>query len=211
MEFHSTNLQDNLQGYLNILSLPQANETDIIVFPEMTLAGNVYTYVPHESQRIAPCDYENSNEYEEHLIKLSCKAREIGKYVVINVPEKENCTVSEKDPRPCAANGLNIYNTNVVFDRQGMVISRYRKVHLYGEAKNVTYNAEYGIFDTDFGVRFGHFICFDILFYTPAQEMVEKHGITDFIMTSMWFSQLPFMTGMYVICNARIILNKREH
>ena len=187
-------LQDNLQAYLNILNSTDAKDLDIIVFPESTLNNNdEATFVPNpEKQQITPCD-DNSGEYHTFLQQISCAARRLGIYVVINLTEKEWCSTIPEDTRKCATTGLNIFNTNVVFNRNGVVISRYRKVHLYGENKNTTFVPEQGWFDTDFGVRFGHFICFDILFYSPAQVLVES--IKDFIFTSMWFSQLPFLTG----------------
>lgn len=49
-------------------------------------------------------------------------------YIVINLTEKSNCTEESQkalnDSRPCASNGLNRYNANVVFDRSGVVVSR---------------------------------------------------------------------------------------
>ncbi|XP_013100729.2 vanin-like protein 1 [Stomoxys calcitrans] len=193
-------VKDNLEGYLEILALKEAEPLDIVVFPESTLNDNDHaTFVPNPSKAMmAPCDADEGEQYHYVLQQLSCAARKYAKYLVINLTEKELCSEAAEDPRPCASNGLNVYNTNVVFDRQGAVISRYRKIHPYGENKNTTYLPELGWFDTDFGVRFGHFICFDILFYTPGQEMVDKQGIKDFIFPTMWFSQLPFLTAVQV-------------
>lgn len=195
----STRVQDALTDYLGILSMESVKNLDIIVFPESTLNNiDVPTFVPNPNTRLTSLCSETDNVsslYEDFLIQLSCAAQKLGVYVVINLTEKELCSAVPEDNRPCSAAGYNIFNTNVVFDRQGVIVSRYRKVHLYGEQKNTTFTPEFGWFDTDFGVRFGHFICFDILFYTPAQQMVEKYGIKDFIFPSMWFSQLPFLTG----------------
>ncbi|TDG38550.1 hypothetical protein AWZ03_015028, partial [Drosophila navojoa] len=116
----------------------------------------------------------------------------------ININEKQLCSDTPEDTRPCAPNGHNIFNTNVVFDRHGTVVSRYRKVHLYGEPRNSTFVPESVSFDTDFNVTFGHFICFDILFYAPAHEMRLTQGIRDFVFPTMWFSQLPFLTAVQV-------------
>lgn len=179
----------------------EAKIADIIVFPESTLNGlnEPLTYVPRATDKISPCDLPSN--YEPFLVEISCRARESKKYVVINLTEKEDCTkksqADKKDPRPCASNGLSIFNTNVVFDRTGAVISTYRKVHLFGEdGTNTTYVPDYSTFTTDFNVTFGHFICFDILFQTPAQDLADR-GITDFIYPTMWFSELPFLTGKF--------------
>ncbi|XP_016986846.2 vanin-like protein 1 [Drosophila rhopaloa] len=189
---------DSLEGYVEIIHSENASATDIIVFPESTLnsVGST-TFVPNPDDQINPCLSDpNATYYEEFLVTLSCAARNASKYIVINLTEKQKCTDVPEDTRPCASNGLNVFNTNVVFDRQGVVVSRYRKVHLYGEAKNNTYLPELITFETDFGVTFGHFICFDILFYQPAHQLVVEQGITDFVYPAMWFSQLPFLTAV---------------
>ncbi|XP_037724963.1 vanin-like protein 1 [Drosophila subpulchrella] len=189
---------DALEGYVEIINSENASATDIIVFPESTLnsAGST-TFVPNPEDQINPCLSDpNFTVYEEFLVTLSCAARNASKYIVINLTEKQKCEDVPEDTRPCASNGLNVFNTNVVFDREGVVVSRYRKVHLYGEAKNNTYLPELSTFETDFGVTFGHFICFDILFYTPAHQLIEEQGITDFVYPAMWFSQLPFLTAV---------------
>lgn len=193
---------NNSQAYQDFIVSPEAAPADIIVFPESTLNGvNLpLTYVPTVEEKISPCD--KPEKYAKFLVDISCKAKEAKKYVVINLTSKEDCTkesqAAVKDPRPCARSGLSIYNTNVVFDRTGTVISKYRKFHLFGEAgKNITYTPDHSSFTTDFNVTFGHFVCFDILFQSPAQDLVES-GITDFIYPTMWFSELPFLTGEFI-------------
>ncbi|XP_052856646.1 vanin-like protein 1 [Drosophila gunungcola] len=189
---------DALEGYVEIINSENASATDIIVFPESTLnsVGST-TFVPNPDDLINPCLSDpNAELYEEFLVTLSCAARNASKYIVINLTEKQKCEDVPEDTRPCASNGLNVFNTNVVFDRQGVLVSRYRKIHLYGEAKNITFRPELSTFETDFGVTFGHFICFDILFYQPAHQLIVEQGITDFVYPVMWFSQLPFLTAV---------------
>ncbi|KAH8265169.1 hypothetical protein KR044_011590, partial [Drosophila immigrans] len=189
--------RDNLAGYLEIIYSANASATDIIIFPEATLDNfNVFGFVPDGGQKVNPClDDPEAKYYAEYLVAISCAARNASKYLVVNVPEHELCSVHPEDPRPCAPDGFNTYNTNVAFDRSGTVISRYRKIHLYGEPRNTTLLPEIVSFETDFGVTFGHMICFDIIFYTPAQTLIVEQGVRDFIFPTFWFSQLPFLTG----------------
>lgn len=72
---------------------------------------------------------------------------------------------------------------------------RYRKVNLYGES-NISTTAQPDVvtFTTDFGVEFGHFICFDLLFETPANVLVRR-GVQNFAFPTMWFAELPFLSG----------------
>lgn len=52
-------------------------------------------------------------------------------------------------------------------------------------------------FDTDFGVTFGHIICFDILHEEPAASLL-KNNVTNFVFPSMWISELPFLTAIQI-------------
>lgn len=95
-------------------------------------------------------------------------------------------------------NGFKLFNTNLVFDRNGCIISRYRKFNLFLEPfMNVTSDPDISTFETDFGVTFGHFICFDILFKSPAIDLVNM-GIRHILYPSMWFSETPFLSSVQI-------------
>lgn len=73
---------------------------------------------------------------------------------------------------------------------------RYRKFNLFGEAgKNTTLLPDVSTFTTDFGVTFGHFICFDLAFDRPALDLIEM-GVKNIIFPTMWFSEGPFLTAV---------------
>ncbi|XP_055619362.1 vanin-like protein 1 isoform X2 [Toxorhynchites rutilus septentrionalis] len=166
---------------------------DILVFPELTLNTlSDPVYVPDPQDSIVPCRTDSP----EMLSRLSCLAADAGKYIVINLSEIFDCELSpSEDPRPCGPHGFHRYNTNVVFDRNGAVIARYRKFNLFGEAgTNTTHLPEIVTFETDFGVTFGVLTCFDLLFAQPALELV-KRDVKDFVLPSMWISEPPFLTA----------------
>ncbi|KAM7347153.1 vanin-like protein 1 [Cochliomyia hominivorax] len=187
-------VKDNLQRMKAIIESEQSKDLDILVFPEFVLNNiDVMTYVPDPKDKISPCEIPN---YDWFLTELSCAIRSSKLYVVINVVEKFQCTRNEEH---CGEEGLKKYNTNVVFDREGRVISRYRKTHLYRYewySENVLTKPELATFTTDFGVTFGHFICFDMLFYEPAQVLIRELNITDIVYPTYWFSELPFLTAV---------------
>lgn len=77
-------------------------------------------------------------------------------------------------------------------------IFSYRKVNLYDEeGARSPFTDDQVTFDTDFGEKFGIFTCFDILFRSPALDLVRKN-VKNFIFPSMWFSELPFLTANQV-------------
>lgn len=174
-------VRNALSAYVNFIAAE--DDLDIIVFPESTLNNFNYPFrVPNPSLKVVVC---GNLAYDEVMQKIACAARQNRRYVVINVTERSTETGETKH-----------HNTNVVFDRNGAVVSRYRKWNLYGEANmDLTPSPEISYFTTDFNVTFGHFICFDIMFSTPALSLLEL-GITDIIFPTMWFGQLPFLTGI---------------
>jgi len=130
--------------------------------------------------------------HPQTLRKISCAARDNEIYVVINIAEKAPCT-----DEPCPRDKVFYYNSNVVFDRTGKIIARYRKTNLFEENQfNVTAVPEIVTFDTDFGVKFGTFICFDILFREPAIQLTRDHLVTDIVFPTAWFSEAPFLTAV---------------
>jgi predicted amidohydrolase len=181
-----------------IQNLPEF--VDIVVFPESTLNNlDTAVFIPEVEDKEIPCDSKNYSN-GEILKQLSCAAKNIKKYIVINLTEKAKCPDKQMlvndDDRKCASSGLSFYNANIVFDRAGTMISRYRKFNLFENVNKPKY-PEAVTFTTDFGVTFGHFICFDLMFKEPALKLVREMNVTDIIFPTMWFSELPFLTGKY--------------
>lgn len=196
-------LESNLAKYLEIMGSAPA-ELDIIVFPEMTLNGmETAVETPEPDQKISPCD--NADFAADDLLKkLSCSAQTYKRYLVVNIVTKMQCPDADMtaagDTRNCSdrSDGMSYYNTNLVFDRKGSVISRYHKFNLFGETVDKPLQPAMVTFETDFGVKFGHFVCFDLMFREPALELIRKAKITDIVFTSMWFSEMPFLTAAQV-------------
>lgn len=195
-------LNSNVPMYVKYIEDAQKQNADIIVFPEDGLTtyhlpersklDSWTTVIPAPTNKYTPCS-ENMTGVSEALKNISCAAKKNKIYVVVNLPEKLPCT-GDGD---CPKDNIFYYNTNVVFDRNGTIIARYRKVNLFVEPQfNVTKEPEIVTFDTDFGVKFGTFICFDILFATPALNLTRNLGVTDIVFTTAWFSEVPFLTAV---------------
>ncbi|KAL5279087.1 BTD.2 family protein [Megaselia abdita] len=177
------------QEFERFIKHPNASQVDIMVFPEYILQELAFTFVPSAEEKVIPCE---QLDYDYLLTELSCYARTYQKYLVVNVNEKAVCKEGPK-----CKNGLTEFITNVVFDRKGMVISRYRKTHYFFSEyeKGVLPKPEISTFTTDFGVTFGHLICYDLLFYSPGQALVDQ-GITDIIYPNYWFQEFPFLSSL---------------
>lgn len=188
---------NNLNEYRRIISHADVSQADIIVFPESTLNSiDTAVYLPEPENLVVPC---GNSSFHDIVFKISCAALTEGKYIVINVNEKSDCPDKQQlemnDPRPCDAKKVNVYNTNVVFDRKGAVIAKYRKFNLFGEKGILKpYKHDVVTFTTDFNVTFGMFVCFDLMFEHPPLDLVRS-GVKDFIFSANWFSEIPFLSG----------------
>jgi len=130
---------ENYIDFTNNICLKAAeNKTDILLFTEF---ANVYSsYSENFAEEISP----DSLTYK----LISGNAKKYKMYICTCILEK------------C---GNDLYNTAIIFDRNGEIIGKYSKVHLYFP-EELLYGTvpgdEHPVFDLDFG-RVGIVICYD--------------------------------------------------
>lgn len=97
------------------------DEPDIIVFPEYALGGIGPQNVPDPLDKTVLCQNET---YADPLNAISCAAKESSTYVVLNVLTTQSCS-KEKNNNETeeSTTALCKYNSNVVFNRDGALIS----------------------------------------------------------------------------------------
>jgi len=78
---------------------------------------------------------------------------------------------------------------------------RYEKGNLYFEDQFDKPNPiQLSTFATDFGVIFGVFTCFDIIFQDPPIRLLENGlNIRNFVFPTAWVDEFPYMTGSYTL------------
>ncbi|KAF5280270.1 hypothetical protein FQR65_LT03078 [Abscondita terminalis] len=192
-------LYNNVASYLSFIDQAGKQNSDIIVFPEDGLTGwfDVITYpsivevvstpIPDPHLNILPCT-DTNKKYSKAFIDFSCSALKNKIYVVVNLVEQ------------LYDNNQNTYvyfNTDVVFNKNGRVVAKYRKINLLNENLFLRGNKT-SFFTTDFGVTFALFTCFDIVFNDPALKVLTNLGVTDILYPVAWFSHLPFLQGMSI-------------
>ena len=205
----SANVTHNLLAYNNLTAQAKLKGVQIIVFPEDSLTGfrysdrdAIYPYleelppIPKPSTTIIPCKdpkYADSPIFQE----LSCIALRHKVVLVANMGEKQPCTSS--DPH-CPPNGRYQFDTDVVFEIDGSFVTKYHQFNFKADLTEIfdePLAPEHITFTTSFGVTFGIFTCYDILFKDPPLVMVEK-GVQNFIFTTAWGSQLPYFVPLAI-------------
>ena len=123
---------------------------------------------------------------------LACLAKSHGIVLVANLLERENCATTTntkashfaEDASPCRG-GRRQFNTAIAFDESGSLVAKYHKRHLYGhEKKSLDRGRDRqpnSSFMSSFGVRFGMFVCYDILF-----EQVLPFDVHDYVYPTEW-------------------------
>lgn len=191
----------NLLVYKRVTSIAAKNGADVIVFPEYGL----YPFVTREKFRIVaqyvpdprrihwnPCTDPSRDKNISIVKDLSCMAKQYNIYLAANLVTVLNCN---KTKSVCPPDGIFLYNTNVIFDRKGKLVARYRKYHLYQETGiDAPQLPDFVTFNTDFGTV-GTFICYD-LEWMQSVELVEKYKIDTIIYTAWWGGELPALTSI---------------
>lgn len=201
-------MMTNLAVYEEQAMKAKTRGAQIIVFPEDGLYGFDYKredikpfleIIPKASSLADhpwnPCLDPSRFNNTEVLNTLSCIARNNSIAVVANMGDLQPCS-KPRDPN-CPGDNHYQYNTDVVFDLDGTFLAKYHKQHLFHEDQfNTPSECEYVTFTTGFQVRFGVFTCFDMLFKSPAVDLVEKYGVRNIVFPTAWFSGFPILISV---------------
>ncbi|XP_046335701.2 pantetheinase-like [Haliotis rufescens] len=196
-------MMKNIQVYKTQAAAASREGADIIVFPEDGIYGMIFnrnTIKPFLEEipdpRITewnPCLTSGSDTDTTIQRELSCMARENAMYVIANMGDRKPCHHSN-DPK-CPDDDQYQYNTDVAFNPEGVLVARYHKRHLFQEDQFDTPPLELATFETPFG-KFGLFTCFDILFYNPGVELIQKEGIRNMVFPTAWMDRLPYLAAI---------------
>lgn len=154
------NKEENLKKAELMIKESVFKNSDFIVLPEMFNC-------PYSNDKfIEYCEEEKTSET---LLKISELASDNNVYILAgSVPEKEN----DK-----------LFNTSYLFNRNGRIIAKHRKMHLFDidvkgkitfmESDVLTAGNEITLADTEFG-KIGIGICYDVRFPELARLMVNR-------------------------------------
>jgi pantetheine hydrolase len=180
----------NLDMYARGVELAAKNGAQIIAFPEFGLVpvadndraklGEVAEKIPEADGLTVPCSNADFND-RRILQRSSCMAKDNNIVVMVSMIDWVDC--SAQDDSNCPSDNHYQFTTDVVFDEAGRMAAKYHKSHEWPGLKpaydqpaspsRVTYK-------TSFGVEFGLFICFDIMFKDPPVVLVDN-GVRHFL------------------------------
>lgn len=155
----SQNKQKNIEKVENCIKELKTKEVDMVVLPEMFICPYQTTLFKEYSEV----------EGGETWRKLSKIAKKYHIYIIAgSVPENEDGK---------------IYNTSYVFNREGEMIAKHRKIHLFDidikggqyfkESDSLSSGESATVFETEFG-KIGLCICYDLRFPELSRIMVDR-------------------------------------
>ncbi|ADQ13783.1 Nitrilase/cyanide hydratase and apolipoprotein N-acyltransferase [Halanaerobium hydrogeniformans] len=159
------NLKYNKDKILEHLGNAKAEGADIVCLPELATTG-------YNLELMGNDIYDLSVGLDDDYLKYFCNfAKEQKINIILPLSLKEE-------------NG-DIYNTALVINRQGEIIGRYDKAHLFLHEKRFYNSGEsYHIFELE-GVKFGIIICYDLGFPEAARKMALQ-GAKILFVPSAW-------------------------
>eukprot|EP01105_Mastigella_eilhardi_P025573 TRINITY_DN69_c0_g2_i2.p1 TRINITY_DN69_c0_g2~~TRINITY_DN69_c0_g2_i2.p1 ORF type:complete len:473 (-),score=115.29 TRINITY_DN69_c0_g2_i2:60-1283(-) len=163
----------------------------LIVFPEYGLTGAAFNsrdeILPYLEEIPATGGYISLLNESAALQRASALAAQYQMYMVLDLGEIEYCTAQTEN---CPDDGRFQYNTAVVFDNAGKLVTKYRKTHLYYEDY---FNPGPGmpVFFEFRNTRIGLLICFDLQFRKPQYDLYAA-GVNVLAFPTWWENSKPF-------------------
>ena len=158
--------EENLKKASSMIAQSVCENVDFIVLPEMFNC-------PYSNDKFI--EYQEDENSSKTLDLISSLASENNVYILAgSIPEKED----DK-----------LFNSSYLFDRNGKLIAKHRKMHLFDidvkekitfkESDVLTAGDNFTIADTEFG-KIGIGICYDVRFPELARIMVENGALVLF-------------------------------
>lgn len=154
------NKQENILKATSMINEAAKHNSNFIVLPEMFNC-------PYSNDKFV--EYAENEKSSHTLESVSKLAEKHETYILAgSIPEKEDSK---------------IYNTSYLFDKDGSIIAKHRKMHLFDvdvkggiyfkESDTLTPGNKFSICETDFG-KIGMGICYDVRFPQLAQINVNN-------------------------------------
>lgn len=180
-------MEANMAQY-SVSALQAVDEgAQVIVFPEFGLFPSDFNKKCSQPSDMAPwceqvpspgdsagipCDNVHSFASSPTTVATSCMGKNVSSIVSVNMCEYVPANGSD---------GAKYFNTQLVVGESGRVLAKYRKSHVFfTKCFDQPATPDLVTFNASFGVEFGLFTCYDILFSSPGPALV-KQGVRHFL------------------------------
>ena len=179
VERYKKGLADKVERFVRAAAKHGAK---MVVTPEFSLVG--YPDIPGLSEE--EDDFQNPQQilqYAETLSgpsvkRFSALAKELDIFLTIGIAER-------------GSGREEVFNTVVVLDSKGKIVTSYRKINLFGlEHKFLQPGSKRVFWESPWG-RVGMMTCCDINFQNPADDLVERDHIKIMAFSSSWVGKNP--------------------
>ncbi len=177
------NIQKNRLQAAAMIERAVQDGSDVIALPELWNTG----FFPKKVQALADLQGEPSCSF---LAELAVKYR-------INIVG--GSIASKEDDKT--------YNISYVFNRQGEIISQYKKIHLFsfsGENNYFEHGNEINVYELD-GIKAATIICYDLRFVELSRILALK-GVQILFIVAQW--PHPRLEHWKILLKARAIENQ---
>ncbi len=180
MDIKLEDKEANLKKTAEIVSTASKQGADFVCLPEYLSTGNILEQCSKLAEPVPGYVAD----------RLGAIAKENGIYIVASIPERAD----DK-----------IYNTAILIDPCGEVLTKYRKIHLFMEERDyIAHGREYAVIDTKFG-KVGLMICYDAIFPEIAR-LLALQGVDIVFMPANWPN--PFLSQWRLATSARALDNQ---
>eukprot|EP01012_Entosiphon_sulcatum_P026617 TRINITY_DN32087_c0_g1_i1.p1 TRINITY_DN32087_c0_g1~~TRINITY_DN32087_c0_g1_i1.p1 ORF type:complete len:492 (-),score=76.57 TRINITY_DN32087_c0_g1_i1:49-1503(-) len=189
----------NVQRMEEYISQAHAKGSKVIVFPELATGVDHLSRdrtarfgVEYPAAGTNPC---GDRAYPPAVSLASCLAQKYSIILTFGCVDVQPCNSS--DPK-CPSDNRYIYNAAVTFDETGRIVQRYWKKHIMFTLTGVFDTptvAQTSWFQSSFGVKFGVFVCFDILWNDTTAPLLNL-GIKDFLFPTSWNNNPPLLNAI---------------
>jgi deaminated glutathione amidase len=204
----SLDKEENLLYSLDQIKESAKNSAKIICFPEFQMSFSPSTQSNEEL-------YSISEPLEGNFVsQLKKSARENNIFVVSSIYERANSKLinnRQNQKKILDRNLYRVYDTVVLINNQGQLISKYRKLHLYDalgfkESKKLLAGSKlFTPVSSPLG-KIGTLVCYDLRFPELSRILTLK-GSVSLIAPSGWVQGTMKEDHWLIMCKARAIEN----
>ncbi len=200
----SVNKDKNLTFSLEMIKEAQRKKAQIICFPEFQMAFSPNSQTSRELFSI-------SESVNGNFTKELCNSAKANDISIIGTIYERSATDSDKPTKKDIDNQYCVYDTALFINNKGVLVTRYRKLHLYDalgfkeSEKLLAGDKLFSPVDSPLG-KLGIMVCYDLRF-PELSRILTIEGSNTLVSPSGWVQGTMKEDHWLTMCKARSIEN----